>query len=83
MIRVKLPETEIESAGAVCWSTQRTVLHEYYKSTSIVLVLVHEETDKEAGEEAVDPLQTRFANSRDGTSEQTTKQSICCKLALQ
>ena len=59
--------------------TQRTGLHDYYNGISLVLVLVHEETDKEA----VDPLQTHVANSHDGTLEQTKKQSICCKLALQ
>ena len=74
MIRVKLPESELESAAVR--SMQRTVLHEYYNGTSLVLALVNEETDKEAGEEAVNPLHTRVANSHGGTSEQTKKQSV-------
>ena len=65
----------------------RNGLYNMSASTTTVQVLslrsFTKKTDKEAGEEAVGPLQTRVANSHDGTSEQTKKQSICCKLALQ
>ena len=64
-------------------STQRIVLHEHYNDTSFVLAFVHEETEKRAGTEAGDPLQTRVANLQDETAEQTKKQSISCKLAPQ
>ena len=54
-------------------SMQRTVLHEQYNDPSLVLALVHEETEKRAGTDAVDPLQTRVSNLHDETSEQTKK----------